>query len=269
MTSTRSRAVARRAHDGSVVRFAARLGFAASGIVHLLIGAIAIEVAVGSRAPEADQSGALGQLASSPGGGVLLWVLVVGFGALGLWLVANAFLLPTGERSKRVSHFVTNFAKGVVYLVLCLTALTFARGGSTSSASSTGTASGDLLASPGGAVVLVVIGVGVFAVGLYLLVKGVRQKFTDDLRLPRGTAGRVTVVLGTVGYVAKAVALGAVGILFVVAAVTGDAAQANGLDGALKSLASLPFGVVILVVVGLGLIAYGLYSFVRARLAQL
>lgn len=251
------------------MHFAARLGFVASGIVHVLIGAIAIELALGASAPEADQSGALSQLARTPGGGLILWVLTVGFAALGLWLVVNAFLMPKGLTKERSSHFLNNFAKGAVYLVLAVTTLSFARGGSTSSASSTSSTSRHILAAPGGAILLAVVGVGVFAVGAYLCVKGITKRFTQDLRLPRGKAGRATVQLGTIGYVAKSVALGEVGVLFVVAAVTGDAAKANGLDGSLKSFASLPFGIVVLVLVGVGLIAYGLYSFVRARLAKL
>jgi hypothetical protein len=59
-----------------------------------------------------------------------------------------------------------------------------------------------------------------------------------------------------------------VGVLFVVAAVTLDPKRATGLDGAVRSLASLPFGQVLLVAVGLGLIAFGLYTFVRARFAH-
>jgi len=90
-----------------------------------------------------------------------------------------------------------------------------------------------------------------------------------DLVVPGGTAGTATIALGIVGYVAKAIALGAVGVLFVFAALNGNASQANGLDQGLRSLAGLPFGVVILVGVGIGLIAYGLYSFVRARYAKL
>ena len=76
-------------------------------------------------------------------------------------------------------------------------------------------------------------------------------------------------MLGTVGYVAKGVAIIVVGILFAVAAVKVDPDDSTGLDGALKSLASLPFGMVILIAVGLGLIAYGVYTFVRARYARL
>ena len=58
-------------------------------------------------------------------------------------------------------------------------------------------------------------------------------------------------------------------VLFVVAAVKVNPQDASGLDGALKSLAALPFGEAILLIVGIGLIAYGLYSFAYARLARL
>ena len=56
----------------------ARLGFAVNGLLHILIAAIAISVAVGASAGTADQSGALGQLAGNPGGVFILWTIVVG-----------------------------------------------------------------------------------------------------------------------------------------------------------------------------------------------
>jgi hypothetical protein len=245
------------------------MGFAASGLIHILIGYIAIRVATGGGGKEADQSGALAQVASTPGGVFVLWVATVGFVALGLWLIVNAFIDPGADGRKRAVHFLTNFAKGIIYLVLAFTAYTFAQGGSTSSAGTTSSASTSLLAGPGGAVVVGLIGIGIFAVGIYLLAKGLRRSFTKDLVVPGGAAGTATIALGIVGYVAKAIALGAVGVLFLIAALNGNASQANGLDQGLRSLAGLPFGAFILVAVGLGFIAYGLYSFVRARYAKL
>ncbi|HLJ34542.1 MAG TPA: DUF1206 domain-containing protein, partial [Ktedonobacteraceae bacterium] len=44
-----------------------------------------------------------------------------------------------------------------------------------------------------------------------------------------------------------------------------DPKKAVGLDGALKELLLQPFGPILLVIVALGLIAYGLYSFAEAR----
>jgi hypothetical protein len=54
-----------------------------------------------------------------------------------------------------------------------------------------------------------------------------------------------------------------------VAAFTLDPSKSTGLDGALKALATLPLGAVILVVIGIGLVAYGVYCFARAWRARL
>ncbi|MET1052246.1 MAG: DUF1206 domain-containing protein, partial [Mycetocola sp.] len=109
----------------------------------------------------------------------------------------------------------------------------------------------------------------VLAVGVYFVVKGVKKKFLEDITAPGGQTGRTVTRLGQVGYIAKGVAIAVVGILFGVAAFTHDPSEATGLDGALKSLAQLPLGPVILAVVALGLIAYGVYCFARARYARL
>jgi hypothetical protein len=75
--------------------------------------------------------------------------------------------------------------------------------------------------------------------------------------------------LGVAGYVSKGIAISVVGILVVAAALTHDASKSTGLDGALRTLAALPFGVAILTVIGIGLIVYGLYCVVRAWRARL
>jgi len=116
--------------------------------------------------------------------------------------------------------------------------------------------------------VLVIIGLAVIGIGGYYVFRGAALKFTENITVPR-TFGRAVVALGVVGYVAKGVALGVTGIVFVVAGFTIDPSKATGLDGALKSLVALPYGPVILIVVGIGLIAYGLYCFARARLARM
>ncbi len=160
-------------------------------------------------------------------------------------------------------------AKAVAYIVLGVTALTFAQGGSSSASGSTQQTSTNILALPGGQLLLALVGLIALAVGVYLIVKGARQKFVNDIVLPTGRSRRAVLVLGTVGYVAKGIAIAVVGVLFVIAAVTVNPTQASGLDGALKALAALPFGALILVAVGLGFIAFCIYTFARARLARL
>ena len=68
---------------------------------------------------------------------------------------------------------------------------------------------------------------------------------------------------------AKGVALAIVGVLFVTAAVQADPSKATGLDGALHTLRDQPAGVIMLVIVALGFVAYGIYSFARARFGRI
>ncbi|MEO6201117.1 MAG: DUF1206 domain-containing protein, partial [Cryobacterium sp.] len=122
---------------------------------------------------------------------------------------------------------------------------------------------------PGGILLLVLVGLLVVVIGGFFVYRGATSKFTEAISVPGGAPGTVIVALGMFGYVAKGIALGVVGILFLLAAYTTDPAKATGLDGALKSLVGLPFGPVILIGVGVGLIAFGAYSFARARFARL
>jgi hypothetical protein len=251
------------------VRFLARLGFAVNGLLHAIIGALAITIAVAGGGRKADQSGALAQLAESPGGGILLWVVTIGLAALGLWLIVGAFLDHQGSRTARSRHRLIEVAKGLAYLFVAATALIFALGGSTNSSKDARSITATLLAAPGGVALVVLLAVLICVVGVYFIRKGVRREFRSDIRVPRGPAGRVIVALGVFGYAAKGVALFVLGILLAVAAVTVDSAESSGLDGALTALATLPFGKVILFVIGLGFIAYGVYCVIRARVAKL
>ncbi|HEV7183023.1 MAG TPA: DUF1206 domain-containing protein [Leifsonia sp.] len=262
---------ARAAQNSTAMHVLARAGFVASGLLHIIIGSIAIALANGTgTGKEADQSGALGQLAQAPGGQFLLWAAAVGFAALGLWLLLSAFLDHSwGGKRSRAAHISQCLAKGVVYLVLAFTALTFARGGTASSAQSTSKLGATLMATPGGVFVVIAIGLALLGVGGYMIFKGVSKRFERDIRVPSGGAGLAVSILGVVGYLARGVALGAVGVLFLVGAASHDPSKTTGLDGALKSFVSLPFGVVVLVAIGVGWIAYGIYAFFRARLARL
>ncbi|MCU1437203.1 MAG: hypothetical protein JWP66_290 [Naasia sp.] len=247
---------------------AARAGYAVNGLLHLLIGGIAISVALGAGG-EADQSGALGALSRTPGGAILLWIVVIGLAALGLWQIVQTVVASGRNPKKRWMARAKEAGKAVAYLAVAFSAFGFARGGGSNSEQDVEGFTGTLLASPLGRVAVLLVAAVALGVGGYFLYKGATEKFREDLDVPTGTGGRATVLLGKIGYIAKGAAIAIVGILFVVAAATANPEQAGGLDGALKALAALPFGAALLVLVGLGLIAYGVYCFVRARRARL
>ena len=116
---------------------------------------------------------------------------------------------------------------------------------------------------------LVLVGLGVAAVGIAFIVRGITRAFMEHLSVPSAKARSGITAFGVAGYVAKGIAVGVAGVLFVIAALTHDPETAGGLDSALRALAGLPFGAVILWVVGAGLALYGLFCFARARYARM
>ncbi|WP_448004037.1 DUF1206 domain-containing protein [Agromyces bauzanensis] len=269
MNTDTGKAVASSAQNSRTFRAMARVGYVVLGIVHIIIGAIAISVAVGAGGGEADQGGAMEQVSRVPFGIVVLWVIALGLFALGVWQIGEAIVERDPDTKKKWGRRVKYVGTAIAYFAIGATALTYALGGQSDSSQSSEAMSAQLLAAPGGIVLLVLIGLVTLGVGVAFVVRGIRRSFEKQLSLPAGKVGDGVRTLGVVGYVAKGIAIGVVGVLFLVAALTHDPEKAGGLDAALKSLADLPFGQVILWLVGAGLVVYGVYCFARAKYARL
>jgi hypothetical protein len=256
---------ARRAARSPALARAARAGYAASGLVHLLVAYLALQVAWTGGGEQADQSGALSVLADNGFGKALLWLTALGCAALALWRLADAVLDPRGGKGRAVRA-----AKGVatagVYAVLAVSAARFAVGQGRSGSGQSKGLTARLMDQPGGRVLVVLLGLVVVAVGVYHGYKGVTRGFLEDLRENPGPA---VVRLAVVGHIAKGVALVVVGLLFCSAGLRSRPGQAGGLDAALKTLRDAPAGPYLLTAVALGIAAYGVYSFARARYARL
>jgi hypothetical protein len=123
------------------------------------------------------------------------------------------------------------------------------------------------MSAPGGQLLVGLVGAGIIGVGLYLGYKGISEKFTEDLdvRANGGQRRQPIVLFGKVGHVGKGAALAAVGLLFVWAGVQHEAKKSGGLDVALQQLLEQPFGVALVVAVGIGLGCFGLYCLAWAR----
>ncbi|WP_141896482.1 DUF1206 domain-containing protein [Microbacterium kyungheense] len=264
-----TQAAARATEESTVFRTIARIGYVVLGVVHIVIGVVAISFVTGGGGGEADQSGAMEQIRQAPVGVLLLWVIAVGLAALAVWQIADAFLERDPDAKKRWGHRVKFAGTAVAYIAIAWTAAVTAVGGQSDSSESSQTFSAQLLATPAGVVLLVLVGLLIAAIGIAFIVRGVTRAFKKHLALPTGAAAKGIVTFGVLGYVAKGIAIGVTGVLFVVAALTHDPEKAGGLDAALHSLADLPLGAVILWIVGAGLAIYGLFCFARARYARM
>ncbi len=241
-----------------------------SGVLHFLVGTIAIGLATG-KGGRADVSGAVAELASQPAGPVLLWASFAACVALALWQASDAIfdfehLPPKDKTAKKLKAAL----QAAVYAALAFSLAAFARGAGKDNRESASDMTVNLLKAPGGVLLLVLIGAAVAITGIVYGVRGFRKSFEKHITLPPSPDARKAVTaLGVAGYVAKGVALFVTGLLVVIATVTAHPEQSTGLDGGLKALREQPFGIYVLAAVGVGLICYGVYMVVRAKLARM
>jgi hypothetical protein len=254
-------------HSSRPFTLIARSGWVATGLLHLVIGALAIAVALGDRRAKPDEVGAFEAIASAPLGGVLLAAVIVGLVGLGVWTLADA-LLNRGPRN-RWSSAVSSAAQGVVYLGLAVPPIILLLGGELESGRTARTVSTFLLDSVAGAVVLILIGVAIAAAGVYFIVKGIRRRFSWELRPMTRRRGRAVRLLGAVGYVARGIAFLLLAGLIIVESLEFDPNQVTGLAGAFAAVERGFLGPIWLTVIGAGLMIYGVYSVARARLSQI
>ncbi|MDQ1594506.1 MAG: hypothetical protein QOH40_1062, partial [Arthrobacter pascens] len=210
--------------------------------------------------------------AAQPQGLLLLWAGFAACVALALWQTSNAvFDYGRLETKKKVGKKLSAAGKAVVFAVIALTFAASASGNSQTSGQSTSDFTVSIIKAPGGAFLLIAIGATITIAGLVFVVLGVKGSFKKELRLPpSGTAARSVVIgLGVVGYVAEGVALFLVGLLFIISTVNANPRESTGLDGGLKALREQPYGVYMLAAVGAGLICYGLYLMVKAKIARM
>ncbi len=257
--------------QNSVFERFARAGYVVSGLLHLIIGYLAIRIAVGSGGGTADQSGALAAVAANPGGIVALWIAAVALVVMALWrLVETALGRSTDPKSQGAPSEALDrakaFALAVVYFAFAYSTFGFARGAGKSSGAQNSGISARLMQTGAGTIALIAGGVIIVAVGGYHVYKGASRTFLDDLK---GHSSDLVRRLGMVGYIAKGLAIAGAGVLVIVAASRSQPNTATGLDGALKTLGAQPYGAALLIAAGLGIITYGLYSFAMARYTKM
>jgi hypothetical protein len=263
---------AQRAKNSRLVQVLGRIGMACYGLVHIIVAYLAVQVALGDSGQQADQNGAIQEVGATSFGAVVLWVLTVGLVAYGLWqfMMAAVGFRWVQKKGKRTRRRIGAVVRGIIGIALGLYAgrlVTGSGGGGQSGNQSQQEFTAKLLSLPAGPALVAIAAAIVLGVAVAEIRKGVRKSFLQDLDLedlPSGTQQWVR-RLGVLGYLAKGAVLGIVGVLLAFAAFQSNPEEAGGLDRALKTLAAQPFGTVALVVVAVGLAAFGVYCFAAAR----
>jgi hypothetical protein len=257
-----------------------RAGWFAKGVVYLLAGLLAL-VVVGqaygwtnpsSASEEASPTGAIKEVAQSPGGAVLLWALAIGLFIYVAWRVITA-LLPGSTDAKGWTTRLGYFVSAVIYGTFAVSALYLAT-------SHTSNENGNqkvtdltsrTMSHTAGRWLIGIAGAIAIGAAVYRAAKGLKMDVSDELDLTGMSPERLrwTRRLGAIGEIGRSIAIGLIGFFLIRAAVTFDPAEATGLDGALRRLAVEWWGVLLVAVVGIGFVAYGMFcltTFTHRRL---
>jgi hypothetical protein len=256
-----------RAEHSDALDVIARVGLVAYGVVHLLLGWLAIQLAFGHTDKNASTTGAMHELASQPFGVVLVWAIAVGMFLLALWRAIEAAVgHRDAEGADRIRKRAMSGGKAVIYAAIGGSAVKVAIGAGSSSGGTQGMTA-TVMGWPGGQWLVAAVGLGIIGYGVALVVRGWTEKFTEGLDSSSlvGTAGAAYVLLGKVGYIAKGIAIGLVGGLFVFAGIDHDSSKGGGLDQALQQVLQAPAGPALLVAIGVGLGCFGLFCFAMSR----
>jgi hypothetical protein len=265
--TARASGTARRASDSPAARALARVGLTARGVLYILIGWVAVLIALGHSSHEADQQGALQLLARQPYGLVSLWLLGIGFVGYALWRLSEAAFGVTGEKNGAGPR-LKSLARALVYAFfgyLTFKIISGAGGGSQAARQEDLTAS--VMRHTGGRWLVGIVGLAIVIVGLALVLEGIRRKFLKFLQLSRLSrrARRIVELLGMIGTAARGAVFALAGVLVIEAAATYKPAKAGGIDKALLTLRGQPYGEFLLGLAALGLIIFGVYGLCEAR----
>ncbi|MER7407564.1 DUF1206 domain-containing protein [Streptomyces sp. NPDC000070] len=262
---------ARRAVRGSVTEGAARAGLTARGVIYLLVGVLALQIAFGDTGEQADRGGALAELSQKPFGAVLLWALGIGLVGMALWRLSEMLFGSVGPDGRSARKRLLATARFVFYAFVAYSVLSFAanrgRSGSGSSDRQSEDATARALEIPAGQWLVGAAGLAIIGVGGWIGVRAVLRKYHDKLRLgqmsPR--TRRLVDVTGMAGGAARGLVFAMAGVFAVRAAVDYEPDRAKGLDDTLRSFADTPLGPWLLVCVAAGLVLFGVFSFAMAR----
>jgi hypothetical protein len=249
----------------SWVKWLARLGMFCSAVLWILVGVLAVGVALGTGGKTTDRTGALEEIGRQSWGTALLVTLAVGLAGYALWRFTAAAFGRRLETNEALSAWkrLWYVARGLGYAFIAYTAVALIF--RSHSDSSEKEHAEKIFELPYGRWLVGAIGVAVFAWGLGSAWRALSRNFKEDLHTERmsETSKRWTTRAGVVGYSARAVVFLLIGTFVIRAAWDYDSDKAVGLDGALQKLAHQTFGPLLLGIVAAGLVAYGLFYLVK------
>jgi len=247
-----------------------RFGFIVRGLLYIIIGVLALQLAIGAGGATATPTSAIALIGRQPAGKALLVLIIAGLAGYSLWGFVRAILDPLGRGTKpkglldRAGFLFSGISYGLLIIPAVLALMDKP---STSSAGGTGPVPASLMSGPFGKVLVVVFGLAWIGMGAGQLVTAYVAHFTRDLKTGTMSAQEIKTAtwVGRLGFAARGIVFALIGVIILQTAFAVGAKQAQGFDGALAALAHAPYGEILLGAVAIGLILFGAYSAMCAK----
>ncbi|MGI8671142.1 MAG: DUF1206 domain-containing protein [Luteitalea sp.] len=250
-----------------------RVGYAAKGVIYLLIGALALQLAFADGGRLTDSAGAMKTIVAQPFGLALLTVIAIGLLAYAGWEVVGAIWVTGRQATGARARFLRVFGafKGLGYGAIGWQALQIVLGARQQKSDGAEVYAREAMQLPLGRLALVLVGIGVAIFGVSQVWMAWQSRFADDLaqgHLRREGLGWVLQV-GRAGIGARGVLVSVMGIALRRAGFQRRASEAGGMADSLVTLLSQPFGTWLLAVAAAGLVCFGFFQLLHARYARL
>ena len=246
----------------------ARLGYGIKGLIYITMGLLAIQGALGKAKTPADQFGAISTFSKLPFAHVLLWIVLIGLVSYALWGVIRAVLDPFHKGTDLEGLLARGgyLISAATYASFVLPTYHLISGGRSGSSTNLPKLVSQVMSVPMGRYLVGAIGLAAIAAGLYQVYMGFEAKFEKQFKTYALTADqyKLAIQIGRFGTIARGIVFAIVGFFFFLAAYYANPARAQGVNGALDYLAKQPYGLWLMGIVAVGLIAFGIYSLMTA-----
>lgn len=264
--SAANRAVDRAARS-RFVDLSARFGLASRGVIHLVMGALGLRLALGHGGRALGTRDAIFALYSI--GTLPLVMVAIGLFGYGLWRVVQT-VADTERKGRSLSGLLLRLGfllNGIFYFALVPLAVQLAIGAHADPRDPTRETASALMKLPGGDFAVGILGALLIYSCVAQILEAARAGFAEDFAgSTMSRAGLVAwITIGRIGIGIRAVVFAVMGAWLIRAAIDGAPSRAKSLGESFLSLREQPYGPYLFATVSVGILAFAAFCFVYAR----